>query len=92
MITAKGIYENGEIKLLSPININGKAEVIVTVLSEGSETSQEQLRKEYLRYFYSLSDDEVEEERQLIAELAPLDESIKYLRNVFDAVNIKVSE
>lgn len=79
MITVRGIYENGEIKLLSPININEKAEVIVTVLSEKPVTSREYLRKEYLRYFYSLSNDDVEEERQLIAELALLDDSIEYL-------------
>ena len=82
MITVKGIYEYGEIKLLSPINIDGKAEVIVTVLSEELGISQEQLRKAYLRYFYSLSDDEVEQEEQLISELAPLDDSIKYLEEV----------
>ncbi|MBC8235379.1 DUF104 domain-containing protein [bacterium] len=80
MITVKGIYENGEIRLLSPINIDGKAEVVVTVFSEEPETSKEQLRKAYLRYFYSLSNDDVEEEKQLIAELSPLDDSIKYLK------------
>ena len=84
MITVKGIYENGEIRLLSPINIDGKAEVIVTVFSKEPETSKEQLRKAYLRYFYSLSDDDVEEEKQLIAELSPLDDSIKYLKEEED--------
>jgi len=79
MIAVKGIYENGEIKLLSPINIDGKAEVIVTVLSEEPATSREYLRKAYLRYFYSLSNDDMEEEKQLIAELDPLDDSIEYL-------------
>jgi len=79
MITVKGIYENGGIKLFSPINIDEKAEVIVTVISEESKGSQEQLRKAYLRYFYNLSEEDVEEEKQLIAELAPLDDAIKYL-------------
>ena len=38
MLSVRGIYENGKVILLEPINSNKRAKVIVTVLEELGET------------------------------------------------------
>ena len=41
MFTIKGIYENGEIKLLEPIPFRKKARLIITVLDDDMEEQRE---------------------------------------------------
>ncbi|MCY7420544.1 MAG: DUF104 domain-containing protein [Chitinophagaceae bacterium] len=64
MKTVKGVYENGEIKLLEKTSIAGSKKVLVTFIDEEEENEETAIRDISLQYSSQTLEDYINDERE----------------------------
>lgn len=64
MKTVKGVYENGEIKLLEKTSITGSRKVFVTFIDEEEENEETTIRDISLQYSSHMLKDYIKDERE----------------------------
>ena len=64
MKTVRGVYENGEIKLLEKTSIAGSKQVLVTFIDEEVEAEETAIRDISLNYSSQTLEDYINDERE----------------------------